>query len=92
MQMIKAVFYGKFPIRDHPFSMYAQFPSPPCTHAYTGAHTPLRTYAKDRQSVPVNVDASVRKIDLKFTTSPPPSPNAFILKVWSLAETDNVGI
>jgi hypothetical protein len=45
-------------VDDHPFSMYAQFPDffPPCTHAYASAHTPLCTYAKDRQSVPVNVD------------------------------------
>jgi hypothetical protein len=39
--------------------MYAQFPDfctppPPCTHAYVSAH--MHTYAKARQSVPVNVD------------------------------------
>jgi hypothetical protein len=49
-------------IRDHPLVCTHNFPifctpHPSCTHAYTSAHTPLAyIYAKDCQSVPVNVD------------------------------------
>jgi hypothetical protein len=53
-QLPKVVFCS--PMTKKYVRTISRFLHTPCTHAYASAHTLLRTYAKDRQSVPVHVD------------------------------------